>query len=243
MRKNLRSCLIAVLTIASLTTWASSLYSAEVIVWERDPVTGRMVQRTIFVPAPPQLPGHGHHLGHSHHQQQDAIPLIQPVPSAPSIPVVQPVPSAPSIPVVQPEQPAGMNPPLPGFPCLGHNYQVLAPATAAYNCISWSIGVTDHWEWPGDTEAVFDNLYSQYGYVRVFGLNYEVQPGIDKVVLYGTQNPDGSIKATHAARQLPDGSWSSKLGQGLLIRHAMPDDLDGSDYGVPVAVYVRSHRP
>src|SRR5438270_5474904 len=42
------------------------------------------------------------------------------------------------------------------FPHLGRDYEVLGPATAKYNCIAWSIGVTNRWVWPGDRIEDFD---------------------------------------------------------------------------------------
>ena len=36
------------------------------------------------------------------------------------------------------------------FPHLGKDFEVLGPATKQYNCIAWSIGVTDQWVWPGE---------------------------------------------------------------------------------------------
>lgn len=36
---------------------------------------------------------------------------------------------------------------------------------------------------------------------------------------------------THAARQLPNGLWTSKLGQLEDITHATPQVIAGSDYG------------
>jgi hypothetical protein len=128
------------------------------------------------------------------------------------------------------------------FPHLGREYEVLGPATATYNCIAWSIGVTNRWVWPGEKIQDFDRLYGQNGYRRISSRDYSLQPGVDKIVLYGKQKPDGSWSATHGARQLKDGSWSSKLGQWPLVRHLDPDDLDGNSYGRPLAVYVRPHR-
>lgn len=128
------------------------------------------------------------------------------------------------------------------FPHLGHDYEVLGPATKIYNCIAWSIGVTDHWVWPGDRIEDFDRLYGQNGYRRIQGLDYSHRPDLDKIVLYASSKPNGRLVATHGARQLRDGSWSSKLGQLPLIRHLEPEDLDGNVYGVPVFVYVRPHR-
>ena len=42
---------------------------------------------------------------------------------------------------------------------------------------------------------------------------------------------------THAARQLPDGSWTSKLGQNIDVQHTIFSIQDG-DYG-SVAVFMR----
>jgi type VI secretion system secreted protein VgrG len=125
------------------------------------------------------------------------------------------------------------------FPHLGRHYEVLGPASKRYNCIAWSLGVTDRWVWPGEKVSDFDALYGDQGYKRRKGLDFRREPGVDKVVLYGKVRKDGSVQATHAARQLSDGAWSSKLGQLPLIRHRSPDDLDGDAYGHPVAVYTR----
>ena len=36
---------------------------------------------------------------------------------------------------------------------------------------------------------------------------------------------------THAARQLPNGKWTSKLGRDIDIEHDSVDDIAGSVYG------------
>jgi hypothetical protein len=36
---------------------------------------------------------------------------------------------------------------------------------------------------------------------------------------------------THAARQLPDGQWTSKLGKYVDIEHSAPEDVAGGVYG------------
>jgi type VI secretion system secreted protein VgrG len=132
-----------------------------------------------------------------------------------------------------------------GFPRLGGNFEVIGGATKGYNCIAWSLGVTDHWVNP-ETGPDFaplkymDRLYAERGYSRERDLNWRLEPGYEKVVVYGTLNPDATIhEVTHAARQEHDGTFTSKLGQLPVIRHAMPEDLRGPSYGLPVAVYVR----
>jgi type VI secretion system secreted protein VgrG len=133
------------------------------------------------------------------------------------------------------------------FPNLGEQYEVLAPRTPRYNCIAWSAGITNRWEWPAPngrkaTVRDFDQFYARFGYRRVRTLDYRVQPGVDKVVLYGHVRRGQPIEPTHAARQAPNGTWTSKLGKAPLIRHLTPDSVNGAGpngYGRPVAVYVR----
>ena len=69
---------------------------------------------------------------------------------------------------------------------------------------------------------------------RVFEqLEYDVcadgsfEEGFEKVALY----VDDLGRYTHAARQTPDGRWTSKLGRGEDIAHADPDDVAGGVYG------------
>jgi hypothetical protein len=126
------------------------------------------------------------------------------------------------------------------FPRLGTNFEVLAPRTKVYNCIAWSIGVTNRWVWPGPTISAFDQLYGMHGYKRLSTNDYSVQPGVQKIVLYAHVYKNGRIKCTHGARQLPDGTWTSKLGKLPLIRHKNPQALNGPSYGRPIAVYVKS---
>jgi type VI secretion system secreted protein VgrG len=125
-----------------------------------------------------------------------------------------------------------------GFPHLGSNYEVLRPATTTYNCIAWSLDVTNDWIWPGSSLKSFDRLNAAHGFRRLPQLDFKPQPGVEKVVLYA-KTVNGHLVATHQARQMPDGTWTSKLGKMAVIRHATPEALDGPDYGRPVAVYAR----
>jgi hypothetical protein len=137
------------------------------------------------------------------------------------------------------------------FPSLGNGFEILGPGTGtspsspgAYNCIAWSMGIVDHWVWPADgqnaTVADLEALYRQQGYVQLSTLDYSLRPGWQKVVIYG-HYVNGQLLPTHAARQNDDGTWSSKLGNMALIRHATPDVFGSwtSDYGRPIAVFVR----
>ena len=52
------------------------------------------------------------------------------------------------------------------------------------------------------------------------------EPGYDKVALYALEG-----QWQHAARQLEDGQWTSKLGPFEDITHPSPQDLTGEVYG------------
>jgi hypothetical protein len=132
------------------------------------------------------------------------------------------------------------------FPKLGR-FEVLAPSTGkagekgAYNCIAHSIKVYSRWVWPGTKVADFDKLYSSYGYRRVKGLDYSFDRRYEKVVLYAKVTK-GKWECTHGSRQLADGTWTSKLGAGPLIRHNRPESVAGPSYGKPIAVYVKPRK-
>lgn len=108
-----------------------------------------------------------------------------------------------------------------------------------YNCIAWAAtGSTTEWwshipgyKWPAANRSPhIDSL------VAVFlGLGFEqrspsettLDPLYEKVALYAR---DGEWQ--HAARQLPDGKWTSKLGLDEDIEHDDPGCLCGDSYGV-----------
>jgi len=133
------------------------------------------------------------------------------------------------------------------FPNVG-KFDILAPSTGkagtrgGYNCIAHTLRIYDRWVWPGSRIADFDKLYGAAGYRRVRGLNFRFNPKMEKIVLYAKRGKKGKIECTHGCRQLTDGTWTSKLGAGPLIRHASPDSVDGPSYGRPIAVYVRPRK-
>lgn len=124
------------------------------------------------------------------------------------------------------------------------NHKVTSPRSAGYNCIAWAAGDESQFWWPdhkaaGYWPADIPREETIEAFVAVFGtLGYTpcadaaAEPGYQKVALYAF---DGA--PTHAARQLPGGRWSSKLGRGYDIEHDL-DALDGPVYGAP-AVFLR----
>lgn len=122
----------------------------------------------------------------------------------------------------------------PAFPRLTpDNHRVTSPATPDYNCVAWSAGDTDRWWepgvcWPAQAEGygpdVLEAAFRSLGYEPC--ADGGVEAGFEKVALYAA----GAFY-THAARQLPSGKWTSKLGRSEDIEHDTPDDIAGGAYG------------
>lgn len=120
-----------------------------------------------------------------------------------------------------------------------------------YNCIAWAAGSDDQWWWPWDSPGCYwptalprqlpstetlENFVSAFktlGYVECE--NGDLENGIEKVALF----VDYRNKPLHAARSLPDGNWTSKLGEGEDIQHATLLALEGRRYGKAVAFLKR----
>lgn len=113
------------------------------------------------------------------------------------------------------------------FPKLNTNRAVVTgEATKQYNCISWTIGVTSRWIWPGENISDFDKFYkNSLGYKR---------------------SSDGPIAAWgHSKSRMEHGCisgpghgprWESKTGSGLRFQHGL-NELVGSVYGRVVQFY------
>lgn len=134
----------------------------------------------------------------------------------------------------------------PGLPRLAPgNHATTSPATAAYNCIAWAAGDDTRWWWPTSTGGYFwppnaPRNTTPEAFVSAFiTLGFEecaddtLEAGFDKVVFYAD-----SGEMTHAARQMADGTWTSKLGDSFDIAHDEPELVGGGVYG-EVVRYLR----
>ncbi|MGA2404856.1 MAG: hypothetical protein ABSG91_24660 [Syntrophobacteraceae bacterium] len=65
----------------------------------------------------------------------------------------------------------------------------------------------------------------------------EVEEGFDKIAIY----TDDMDRPQHAARQLPNGKWTSKMGRSIDVEHEL-DALEGPYYGY-VKVYMKRPLP
>lgn len=154
-----------------------------------------------------------------------------------------------------PEWLPGMSQPQPHlerhFPHLASlGYVATSAADARYNCVAWATGdTTRNWDctrpggyWPpgADPGETVDHLIALF---RLQG--YEVctdgepEPDSEKVALFA--DADGEWQ--HAARQLSNGQWTSKLGELEDIVHPRLDAVVSSDYGQVVCYLRRSRAP
>jgi hypothetical protein len=120
------------------------------------------------------------------------------------------------------------------------NYRITSPTTWEYNCIAWAVGITDVWWWPTpgrfwpadvpreETLAAFVAALATRGFSSC--ATSELEEGLETIALYAV----GTVP-THAARQLPNGWWTSKLGPSFDIEHATLEAVAGGVYGEPVA--------
>jgi hypothetical protein len=140
------------------------------------------------------------------------------------------------------------------FPGLdGTDYRVTSPKDRRYNCIAWAAADVRRWWWPDpppddegyhwpagvaneETLSAFVAAFATLGYTPCDGDVLEV--GQERIALYATANGI----PTHAARQLPDGRWTSKLGRWEDIEHRLPD-LEGESYGAVVQIMNRPIPP
>jgi hypothetical protein len=133
------------------------------------------------------------------------------------------------------------------FPGLrGSDYRIASPQDPDYNCIAHAAGDQRNRWWPDlggqdtwpegspreETLEAFSAAFAVLGYVVCEGP--EPESGFEKVAFFA----DAHGVPTHAARQVPGGRWTSKLGELEDIEHAL-HDLSGLAYGSVVLVMKR----
>jgi len=112
-----------------------------------------------------------------------------------------------------------------------------------YNCIAWAAGRTDQPWWPtgapyfwpdglpkdphpeAETLDNFIEAFKTRGYTVCWSGRFSRR--YEKIAIY----VDDEGKPTHAARTLPSGVWSSKLGEEEDIEHRNVKCLEGILYG------------
>jgi hypothetical protein len=127
------------------------------------------------------------------------------------------------------------------FPNLASSgWKETSDPTDRYNCVAFALYDTNQWwellavpvkgyYWPpgikrGDTVQSWIKVYEIHGY-RVCE-DGRLEDGFEKVAIY-----EKDEEPMHVARQLEDGTWTSKLGPDEDIEHNTLDALEGDFYG------------
>lgn len=140
------------------------------------------------------------------------------------------------------------------FPNL-HWYTETSDPTPRYNCHAWAADRDEQWwqpchtgeyrldlpwirfYWPAGLppdDWSLENFRRAHGSVgfAICGSG-SLELGYEKIAHYVLKG-----MVTHTARQLPWGTWTSKLGESIDIEHGDPEALEGPKYG-HVAGYMR----
>jgi hypothetical protein len=129
------------------------------------------------------------------------------------------------------------------FPGLQQSdYDITSNEDGNYNCIAWAANDATRLWWPGvyywPKASPFSESISLFAETFCDNLGFEVcengdlEEGYQKLAIYADA---GKVK--HMARQLPDGKWTSKLGQSFDIIHIL-SGIEGTDYG-KVVLFLR----
>lgn len=132
------------------------------------------------------------------------------------------------------------------FPNLRNGqYKITSQDTRDYNCLAWAAGKTDRkWNpcdpddyWPDGVDRAqkledFITAYAARGYEQCN--DGQLEHGYEKIAIYAN-----SSGCQHAARQLGNGAWTSKLGDGWDIEHPTLEGVECNSYGVVIAFMKR----
>ena len=127
-------------------------------------------------------------------------------------------------------------------------YDAVSKETWDYNCIAFAADIETRWWWPdpdGDadwpiqrrevTVDCFIEAFKTLGYKEC--RSARPRNGFEKIAIYVL-----SGEPTHAAKQLPDGRWKSKLGPWEDIEHNTLKAVEEYIYG-KANVYMERRDP
>jgi hypothetical protein len=109
---------------------------------------------------------------------------------------------------------------------------VASPATPDYNCVAWAAEDDQRWWWPDaqliyywpediPRKAAVETFVSAYGTLGYTPCpDASLESGFQKIAIYAHEG-----KPAHAARQLRNGFWTSKLGPDVDVIHVTPEEV------------------
>lgn len=131
------------------------------------------------------------------------------------------------------------------------SYDPQSPRNKGYNCFAWAArdshrvwappGIASWTYWPDgiptwETLATYEMAYATEDFEPCGDGEYVA--GVEKIAIFTDEN----AVPVHAARQLPCGRWTSKLGQGIDIEHDL-ETLDGDKILGTVSRYMQRPSP
>jgi hypothetical protein len=129
-------------------------------------------------------------------------------------------------------------------------YEKTSQATWDYNCIAFAADVEVKWWWPDayghgfwpiswreESLPCFIEAFKSIGYTGHESCNGNLEAGFEKIAIYLLNGVP-----THAAKQLPDGRWKSKLGPWADIEHNTPKAVEEYIYGKAM-VFMKRPKP
>jgi hypothetical protein len=132
------------------------------------------------------------------------------------------------------------------------NHVVKSACSRRYNCIGWAADSITQWWWPvgryywppcaprEETVEAFIRAYGTIGYIECEDGSLEL--AFEKIAIYAVYETGGGLTPTHAAKQLSDGRWTSKLGCCEDIEHTTLQNVNCQTYGEAVT-YLKRPRP
>ena len=134
------------------------------------------------------------------------------------------------------------------FPALtSDTFELTSPTDRRYNCIAWAAGETHRKWWPDrfntmhwpkgiPREVTLEAFVAAYQSLGYNCCESDVpETGYEKIAIFA--RADG--KPAHAARQLPSGAWTSKLGDEQDIEHEQLRGVESQAYGLVVQIMRR----
>ena len=129
-------------------------------------------------------------------------------------------------------------------------YAVTSPRSDSYNCYAWAAGDdTRVWFPDGNHQhywpirlrnrriETYSEAFATIGYTPC-GTDHGLEVGHEKVAIYAI-----GFLVEHMARQLSDGTWTSKCGEDEDIVHHTLSSLEGDEYGHVRLILKRPAKP
>ena len=131
--------------------------------------------------------------------------------------------------------------------------RITSPDTATYNCIAWAAKTNSRWWWPDSYGIgywpISERAITVECFVRAFeSLGYKIclsdalENGVEKIAIFGIKPPNAEAVPTHAALQLDNGEWTSKLGPFEDVVHRDVNAVNGPVYGRPLVFMSRTRQ-